>query len=132
MDLSNNLKAHLSNMYRLAMCDDELDLSEQMLLFKIAQEHGISEEYLGQWMSERHEQVTIPERIEDRITHLYDLSRMVWADGKATEAERQMLRNFVLRYEFLPDNADAIVEYFLQAIQEQRSVESIISEFQAS
>lgn len=114
------------------MCDDELDLSEQMLLFKIAQEHGISEEYLGQWMSERHEQVTIPERIEDRITHLYDLSRMVWADGKATEAERQMLRNFVLRYEFLPDNADAIVEYFLQAIQEQRSVESIISEFQAS
>lgn len=132
MDLSNNLKAHLSNMYRLAMCDDELDLSEQMLLFKIAQEHGISEEYLGQWMSERHEQVTIPERIEDRITHLYDLSCMVWADGKATEAERQMLRNFVLRYEFLPDNADAIVEYFLQAIQEQRSVESIISEFQAS
>lgn len=132
MDLLNNLKAHLSNMYRIAMCDDELDLSEQMLLVKIAQEHGISEVHLDQWMRERYEQVTIPERIEDRIAHLYDLSRMVWADGKATEAERQMLRNFVLRYEFLPDNADAIVEYFLQAIQEQRSVESIISEFQAS
>lgn len=132
MDLSNNLKAHLSNMYRVAMCDDELDLSEQMLLVKIAQEHGISEVHLDQWMRERYEQVTIPERIEDRIAHLYDLSRMVWADGKATEAERQLLRNFVLRYEFLPNNADAIVEYFLQAVQEQRSVDSIISEFQAS
>lgn len=131
MDLSNALKSHLSNMYRLAMCDEDFDLSEQMLLMQIAEEHGISSEELSQLVIDGNENPVIPERIEERITHLYDLARIAWADGVVKPEERSMLANFALRYQFLPENVDDIVAYFLQAVKEQRTIESIITEFHA-
>lgn len=131
MDLSNALKSHLSNMYRLAMCDEDFDLSEQMLLMQIAEEHGISSEELSQLVIDGNEKPVIPERIEERITHLYDLARIAWADGIVKPEERSMLTSFALRYQFLPENIDDIVAYFLQAVKEQRTIESIIAEFHA-
>lgn len=127
--LSPELVAHLLNMYKIALVDNDYDPREQMCLLSIVQEYGLTaQEFEELLFSQENRDVQIPASVEERVRHLYDLARIAWADGIILDSERRMLRNFVIRYKFLEENADAIVEFLLSEVEQGTSAEAIVEQ----
>ncbi|MBD2714379.1 hypothetical protein KBK19_04955 [Microvirga sp. STR05] len=108
----------LARLLALAYVDQEVDLREVELIYGIALERGVSKETLESIMLRPHSVSTIlPSTPHERVSHLYDLARLILADGIIKEEERAMLRRSVLLYEFTEENADGIVDFLLEQAQ---------------
>ena len=108
----------LTRLLALAYVDQEVDMRELELIYTIARERGISQEVLEGIMLRPHSiSVALPTSASERVLHLYDLARLVLADGVIKEEERLMLRRSVVLYEFDDENADDIVSFLLEQAQ---------------
>lgn len=127
-ELSPELRHLLVSMYELALCDNDYDETERLLILNFALEYGISPEELERIMQQPKPTSAIPQTIEERVRHLYILTQVAWADGTIKESERKVLRSYILRYQFLEENADMIVDYLITSCQEGKSITDIINE----
>jgi uncharacterized membrane protein YebE (DUF533 family) len=110
----NVVHSLLTRLLALAYVDQEVDLREVELIYSIARERGIAQEKLEAIMLRPHTISTVlPNEPHERVLHLYDLARLVVADGIIKDEERAMLRRSVLLYEFDEENADEIVTFLL-------------------
>ena len=126
--LDDALKWHFFNLYCLALSDEQFDFTELQTLYSIGVEHGITSEQINQIVLTANIAPTIPNDINGKVECLYDLTRLAWADGKIAPEEREIIKKCVIRYGFLPDNADGIVDYFIESVKGNKSKTDIINE----
>ncbi len=126
--MDDSLKWHFFNMYCLALSDDEFDISEKEALYSFGVEHGVTPEQINDVILTTNLSPAIPDTIEGKIDFLYDLARMAWADGKIEPEERNIIKKCVVRYGFLRENADQIVEYLIEAVKQNKTKKEIINE----
>lgn len=122
------LRWHFFNMYCLSLSDEEFDFTERRVLYEIGVEHGITPEQINEVILTANIVPAIPDTIEGKVECLYDLARMAWADGKIEPEERDIMKKCVIRYGFLPENADGIVDYFIESIKENKPKAEILHE----
>ena len=122
------LKRHFFNLYCLALSDGYLDFKELQTLYDIGVEHGITPEQINQLVLTANIAPKVPEAIEEKVECLYDLTRMAWADGKIAQEERDIIKKCVIRYGFLPENAEGIVDYFIESVKGNKSKTDILNE----
>ncbi len=127
-EMDDVLKWHFFNLYCLALSDEQFDFTELQTLYSIGVEHGITSEQINQVVLTANITPTIPATIDGKVECLYDLARMAWADGKIEPEEREIIKKCVIRYGFLAENADAIVDYFIASVKENKSKSDIINE----
>lgn len=127
-EISNELKSHFLRLYQMAFSDDNFDVLELQMLYTFAEERGISKEQLNQILLTPINDISIPESLEKRVEYLYDLSLMIWADGVVTEDERNTLKKYCKRFEFLDENIEDLVGYLLKCAKEGVKKETIINE----
>ena len=128
LDIPTELKSHLLRLYQMAITDDNFDPLELQMLYKFAEERGLTKDQLNQIISNPPEMAEIPKSIEKRIEYLYDLAVMIWADEKITEDEEITLRKYCKKFEFLEENISALSQYLLQSAKEGKLKETIILE----
>ena len=122
------LKRHFFNLYCLALSDGYLDFKELQTMYDIGVEHGITPEQINQLVLTANIAPKVPEAIGEKVECLYDLTRMAWADGKIAQEERDIIKKCVIRYGFLPENAEGIVDYFIESVKENKSKTDILNE----
>ena len=64
-----------------------------------------------------------------RLERLYDLSRMVYADNIADEAEKKLMHRLVISLGFDEDKVDKIIEKSFQEILKGTDEDDFISAF---
>ncbi len=122
------LKSHFLRLYQMALSDDNFSHLEMQLLYKFAQERGVSQLELENILTGHSGKVTIPESIEKRIEYLYDFALMIWADDIVTEDERIALNKYILKFEFLEENVEALSTYLLENAKQDTLKEAILKE----
>jgi hypothetical protein len=122
------LKRHFFNLYCLALSDGYLDFKELQTMYDIGVEHGITPEQINQLVLTANIAPKVPEAIGEKVECLYDLTRMAWADGKIAQEERDIIKKCVIRYGFLPENAEGIVDYFIESVKGNKSKTDILNE----
>ena len=122
------LKSHFLRLYQMALSDDNFSHLEMQLLYKFAQERGVSQLELENILTGHSGKVTIPESIEKRIEYLYDFALMIWADDIVTEDERIALNKYILKFEFLEENVEALSTYLLENAKQDTPKEAILKE----
>jgi hypothetical protein len=122
------LKRHFFNLYCLALSDGYLDFKELQTMYDIGVEHGITPEQINQLVLTANIAPKVPEAIGEKVECLYDLTRMAWADGKIAQEERDIIKKCVIRYGFLPENAEGIVDYFIESVKQNKSKTDILNE----
>lgn len=86
--ISIQLKSHFLRLYQMALTDDNFDILELQMLYHLAEERGIPREELDKlFLNPVNQEADIPEDLNIRIEYLYDLMRIMWADGKITDNE---------------------------------------------
>ena len=126
--IDDALKWHFFNLYCMALSDEEFDFTERQVLYEIGLEHGLSPEEINKVILTANITPTIPATTEDKVEYLYDLAKMAWADGKIEPEERAVIKKCIIRYGFLPANADGIADYFLECIKNNKTKTDILNE----
>ena len=91
-EISNKLKSHFLRLYQMAFTDDDFDKLELKMLYHFATERGVSEEQLQDvLLNPSFENSEIPDSLDKKIDYLNDLAKMIWADGKVHQNERDLM-----------------------------------------
>ena len=122
------LKSHLLRLYQNALADENFDHLEMQLLYKFAEDRGISKSDLDSILTGSIGEVTIPETLEERIEYLYDFALMIWADKVITEDERNALIKYCRKFEFLDENIEELTNYLLDNAKQGTSKSQILQE----
>ena len=129
IDISENLKSHFLRLYSMAFTDDNFHPLELKMLYKFAKERGVPKDKLDELLLNPIEaSAKIPENLHEKITYLYQLSEMIWADGKVDDNERSTLNKYVKLFKFKEENADELTEYLLSAVENKISLANVLKE----
>lgn len=128
IEISSEIKGHFLRLFQMAVTDDYFSPEEWKMLYRFAEERGISQQELDKILLTTTGKLDIPESVETRIEYLYDLACMIWADGKVTEDERNTLIKYCRKFEFLDENIHELTEYLLNAAEKGKTKEDIFSE----
>ena len=126
--ISTELKSHFLRLYQMAFSDDNFDVLEMQMLYKFAEERGLSKEQLNEILLNPSHDSSIPESLELRVEYLYDLAVMIWADEKVTDDEYITLKKYCKKFEFLDENISELADYLLESAKKGVSKEDIIKD----
>ncbi|WP_323787908.1 hypothetical protein [Psychroserpens sp.] len=124
--ITTELKSHFLRLYQMAFSDDNFDILELKMLYRFAEERGLSEAQLNEILLHPSHETTIPESLEMRVEYLYDLAVMIWADNKVTEDEYITLKKYCKKFEFLDENISDLADYLLECAKKNVNKEEII------
>ena len=130
-NVDDSLKWHFFNLYCMALSDTDFDPREAELLYKIGLEHGLNKSVIDEIVVTSGLHPVIPQTLEEKVSYLYDLARMAWADGVIEDEERIVLKKYVLRFGFEVNNADGIVDYLLDSVEKGKTLEQLYNEIKS-
>ncbi|MEQ9262864.1 MAG: hypothetical protein RLP14_06860 [Owenweeksia sp.] len=128
MNITSEVKGHFLRLYQMAMTDGNFSKAEWKMLYEFARERGISQPELDQVLLSPADHIGIPEAIETRVEYLYDLTRMIWADGEVTPDERETLIKYIRKFRFEDDTVVPLADYFIQKVKNGISKEDLLLE----
>ncbi|WP_346983585.1 hypothetical protein [Chryseobacterium sp. POE27] len=127
--ITENLKAHFLRLYQMAICDDDFSALELKMLYRCAEERGISSKNLDEiLLNPINLKSIVPKTIEEKVDYLYDLTVMIWADGVVSPNEYSAMQKYVLMFGFLEENVTAIVDYLIEAVKIGKNKSEILYE----
>ncbi len=124
--ISTELKSHFLRLYQMAFSDDNFDVLELQMLYKFAEERGITKDQLNEILLNPSHDSSIPESLEKRVEYLYDLAVMILADQEVTEDEYITLKKYCKKFEFLEENITELADYLLDCAKKVLPKEEII------
>lgn len=126
------LKSHFVRLYQMALIDDNFDVLELQMLYHLAEERGIPKDELDKlFLNPTDHTTNIPIDLNTRIEYLYDLTRIIWADGHIDNDEKNTLKKYCKKFEFLDENIDELSDYLIDCVQKGISKEEIINQLNA-
>lgn len=127
--ITEELKAQFLRLYSIAFTDDNFHHLELKMLYDFAEERGVPRQSLDDLLlNPTAINVPIPTSISEKISYLYQLSQMIWADGKVDENERSALKKYIRLFEFKEENIEDLSEYILNVVKEEKSLEDVLKE----
>jgi uncharacterized tellurite resistance protein B-like protein len=127
--MSIQLKSHFLRLYHMALADDNFDILELQMLYHLAEERGIPKEELDKlFLNPVHQESTIPEDLNIRMEYLYELTSIMWADGKITDDELNTLKKYCKKFDFLDENIDELTNYLIDCVQKGIDKKEIINQ----
>ncbi|WP_294315479.1 hypothetical protein [uncultured Chryseobacterium sp.] len=113
----------------MAVCDDDFSAPELKMLYRCAEERGISPKNLDEiLMNPINLKSWVPQTIEEKVDYLYDLTAMIWADDTVSPDEYSALQKYVIMFGFLEENTTAIVDYLIEAVKTGKNKSEILYE----
>ncbi|WP_394773456.1 hypothetical protein [Flavobacterium sp.] len=123
------LQSHFLRLYQMALSDDQFNVLELQMLYHFADERGISREELDKlFLNPINNQLLVPETLNTKIEYLYDFTRIIWADGKITDDEENMLKKYCRKFNFLDENINDLSSYLIDCVQKNIGKEEIINQ----
>tara|TARA_B100000949_G_C14111051_1_gene378381 strand:- start:391 stop:783 length:393 start_codon:yes stop_codon:yes gene_type:complete len=125
--ISTELKSHFLRLYQMAFSDDNFDVLEMKMLYHFAEERGVTKAELDAILLNPSHNSMLPDSTEDKLSYLYDLALMIWADHKVEPDELATLKKYCLKFGFLEDNIEALTAFLLEKAKENLSKQELMN-----
>jgi uncharacterized tellurite resistance protein B-like protein len=123
-------KDHFAAIVRIALADGTISKEEEAFINRTAINLEIDEDEVATIIANVEEHpINPPSSQQRRLERLYDLSRMVFADHIADEAEKKLMHRLVIGLGFDVNQVDAIIEKSFQEILKASDEEEFIAAF---
>lgn len=124
-------KGHFAAIVRVALSDGKIVEEEQLFLNRLAKNLEITQaEYDEILENPTKFPINPPYLYLHRLERLYDLSRMVFADGKIGPNQRNLMIRFATALGFTPSNVNYIVDKALSLLSLNVDLDTFIFEIQ--
>lgn len=111
-------KSHIRNLVRVACADGKIHEAEYKLLLRIARKYEISEEMVKEIIENvDNMRFTPPANKQDRYIQLWNLGRMVMADGVEDKDEKAKVSRFAIGLGFKADIVPGLVEEVITIVK---------------
>ena len=121
---------HFAAIVRLALADGKISDEEQAFINRTAINLEIDEAEVDNIIENINDYpINPPVSKQIRLERLYDLTRMVFADNIADEAEKKLMNRLIIGLGFEADNTDYIVEKSFEEILKGSDEDEFIAAF---
>lgn len=128
MEMNQKQKAHFLDLYCMVLADGVVHPKELETLYRIGTEtYGLTTEEIAKNVVSAGKTGVVPQLPEEKISLLYEMSLIAYADGEIDETERNMLRRYALHYGIGQEQVDELVEFLLEKAKENASEEDVIN-----
>jgi uncharacterized tellurite resistance protein B-like protein len=115
---------HFAAIVRVAMSDGVITDSEKEFIDRLARNLDITEsDYKAILKDYGSHPINPPVSYDQRLERLYDLTRMVWADGVQDEAQEKLLHKFCVALGFHAVNVKYISDKALELVKNEADLE---------
>lgn len=122
------LKSRFLSLYSMVIADGVTEAKELENLYRIGMEnYNLTPEEINKCVITAGASFIAPEKMEDCISILYEMSEIAWADGKIDKTEKSLLASYAVRFGFKEENANDIADYLLQQVKNGMSKEDVIN-----
>ena len=123
---------HFAAIVSLALADGKISDEEQAFINRTAINLEIDEAEVDNIIKNINDYpINPPASKQIRLERLYDLTRMVFADNIADEAEKQLMNRLVIGLGFEADNADYIIKKSFEEVLKGSDEDEFIAAFLA-
>lgn len=121
------LQSHFLNLYAMALSDTQIDTAELETLYKIGYEKGIEKNEIDDLILHPDKvKFSFPETLNEKVIYLYDLAKIILADGVVDSNERKTLELFCTRFGFENGNISTIAEYLISCAKNNIQVTDLL------
>lgn len=122
------LKAHFLSLYCMIIADNEVSPLELQELYRIGREHyKLTDSEINSAIISEGRAFYNPEKLEDKISYLYDLALIAAADGEIQTEEKILLEKYALKLGFQKENVPEITEYLLNEALSNTKIEDLFN-----
>ena len=102
----------MATLVKLSLADGILDENEMKIITRVARDYGFNDPDHILYIIKNYEKYSIEPtyNYDERIEELYNLSKIIYTDGKIDEKELNILKNAIVALGFSPKNLDKIFE----------------------
>lgn len=115
-------------LYQMVLADGIVDVEEIKVLSRIGSEkYGITSDLINQIIRETNTISAFPDSLEEKVSLLYQLGEVAWADGQIDETEKALMKKYIASMGFESDNSDGITEFILENVKKGVSEQEVIN-----
>lgn len=123
------LKSRFLCLYCMVMADGIVEAKELETLYRLGRErYHLTPEEINENVVSAGTSFIAPEKLEDRISILYEMAEIAWADGEIDETEKSLLVRYAIRLGFKKENAEDIADFMLHQVHEGYSKTDVIQQ----
>lgn len=116
-------------LYQMVLADGIIDTTELDVLHRIGTEkYRISSEQINQLIREANIQPCYPESLEGKVSLLYQLGEIAWADGRIEDSERNLIGKYIIAMGFDPQNTEDITDFILDQVYKKVPEQDVITQ----
>ena len=121
------MKSRFLSLYCMVMADGVVEAKELETLYRIGREsYHLTPEEINQCVVSAGTSFVAPDRLEDRISILYEMAEIAWADGQIDDTEKSLLARYAIRLGFKEENANNIADFMLEQVNNGISQNDVI------
>ncbi len=129
METNPKKKMQFLDLYCMVMADGIVHPKEMETLYRIGLEnYGLTEDEINESVKDAGVSSVIPELPEERISVLYEMAVIAWADGVLEDSERNMLRRYAALYGVEESSINELVDFLLSQAKEHVDEKEIIKQ----
>ncbi len=115
----------LATLVKLSLADGVLDENEMKIITRVARDYGLLDQDDILFIIKNYEKYSIEPtyNYDERIEQLYNLTKIIYADGKIDKNELKILKNAIVALGFPPKNTDIIYETAVGLIVDDTDLE---------
>lgn len=116
-------------LYQMVLADGIIDATELDVLYRIGTDkYGILTKDINQLIRDADIQPCYPESLEGKVSLLYQLGEIAWADGRIEDSERNLIGKYILAMGFDPQNAKDITDFILDQVYKKVPEQDVITQ----
>ena len=115
----------LATLVKLSLADGVLDDNEMKIITRVARNYGLLDQEDILYIIKNYEKYSLEPtyNYDERIEQLYNLTKIIFADGRIDKNELKILKNAIVALGFPPNNVDIIYETAVGLIVDDTDLE---------
>ncbi len=115
----------IATLVKLSLADGVLDENEMKIITRVARDYGLLDPDDILYIIKNYEKYSLEPtyNYDERIEQLYNLTKIIYADGKIDKNELKILKNAIVALGFPPKNVDVIYETAVGLIVDEADLE---------
>ena len=122
------MKSRFLSLYQMVLADGIIDAAEIETLHRIGREsYGILPDQISEVIRDADFSISLPTKLEESVTLLYQLAEIAWADGNIDNSEIELLKRHVVDMGFEAGNSDEIAKFILEQVKNGKSLGEVLN-----
>ena len=125
--MNENLKKLFLELYQMILSDSEVHPKELELLYQLGKDKGITEQEIQAAVFSPNNLFSSESLTDDqRITYLFNMAQIAWADGKLDDKEKETLYNTSKRLGFTEKYIVEISNFLLLQAENNKTIDEVL------